>query len=288
MPWKPQQYQEYTEFINSPISDQFSRRLNIAKQLASTPTISNLYNAAGALFGAYDPQNPYLIQGAPEYLPGNVNGVKTLISKAVSKGMVKGNEVRVIPSMIEDLIENGFTVRRNTPIKNLRNPITNRAEAQAAKDFLEDQGYPWKPIISESPVEVHVQKTTLKPRVNKKYSSDAERRAAANDRSKKYYRTKVEDKTNKVKFRERKQDKLEQFNQTGDRRRLSAGYSRMDRAKTEYDWSRMENYPEFTKPVHKINVRMAKLKDSTDKAAIKKAKEDKKSLIELFRQKYVK
>lgn len=339
----PQDQQTLDQYNSLSYIDRFKRRYNIAKQFLSTPSIPNVINAFGAIMGDYDPKDPRKLSGTPILLPDNFGSsikafgqlgfakqlensinkykesklpkfnIQPTISKVFSqptpKGMVKGNEVKVQPSVVDDILENGLTIRKAVPVK-ISNPITNSAEAQAARDFLAEPYWkeimdygitpftkskkayqtPWNPVSkSVNKVSTTGQtKTVINPKSsNKKYSSEIERKNAQNKRSKEYYRTKVEDKRNGVKFSERKQNNIEQFFQTGKLSHTNRGYGRVDRARDQYDLERMENYPEFAKDVRRLKLRLAKLQDkeSPDKAAIKQVKQEIKDLMWAFRQK---
>ena len=56
--------QKYDEWNQLPAIDKLKRNFTIAKQFISeSPKAENVYNAIQALFGNYNPQNPYLITG---------------------------------------------------------------------------------------------------------------------------------------------------------------------------------------------------------------------------------
>lgn len=213
---------------------------------------------------------------------------KVIVTPTSSKGFIKGKEI--IPTGSETVQQTGLSIRIAPEFRG-KNPITNEAEAQAAKDFLLENGYKYKPLqttgYKATPTAAQ-SKTTINPKqTNKKYSSEIERKQALNKKSKRAYRTKLEDKKNGVKYRERKQDKVEQFHQTGDNRHLNNGYSRISRARDEYDLGRMENYPEYAKDAKRLKLRLAKLQDKEfpDRAAIKQVKQEIKDLMWAFRQK---
>ncbi len=212
---------------------------------------------------------------------------KVIVTPTSSKGFIKGKEI--IPAGSETVQQAGLSIRRAPEFRG-KNPITNEAEAQAAKDFLLENGYKYKPLQTtgyKATSTVAQPKITINPKqTNKKYYSEIERKQALNEKSKRAYRTKLEDKKNGVKYRERKQGKVEQFHQTGDNRHLNNGYSRISRAKDEYDLGRMENYPEYAKKIRNLRKREVMIKDKgVDKVALKQVKSEIKTLLEDFRQK---
>lgn len=85
-PYKEEK-KRFDEWDSMSLTDKINRNLNIAKQyIASSPSIGNVYNAVSALFGGYDPQNPYLITGtAPSIGKGSIK--KQSVSKANDKGL---------------------------------------------------------------------------------------------------------------------------------------------------------------------------------------------------------
>lgn len=121
-----------------------------------------------------------------------------------------------------------------------------------------------------------------------KYATDEERLAAIRERARRYYRTKVEDKQNGVKFRDRKQDKLEQTYQTSDTRRANKGYSIQQRQKDDNDWKMMQKYSGFRSKADRIDLREAQYYENGhgDKSVLDKINADRKALLELFRNTY--
>ena len=117
------------------------------------PTLGNVGRMIGAAWNGWvEPETTAQI-GAPTILPGMMKNPKTIIDQAkvlraaetspylftdlesvtVPKGFIKGNEVT--PVLRYPISEEGLTVRTVKPMK-LENPITNEAEAQAARDWL--------------------------------------------------------------------------------------------------------------------------------------------------------
>lgn len=185
-------------------TDQMKRRFNIAGSfLSSAPSIGNLYNAASAVLGGYDPENPYLVTGeAPT--PG-------------------------------------------------KTPLPKRGRGRPPK-----------------------------------YATNEERLAAIRERARRYYRTKVEDKQNGVKFRDRKQNKIELTYETSDTRRANKGYSVQQRQKDDSDWKMMQKYSGFRSKADRIDLREAQYYENGhgDKSVIDKINSDRKALLELFRNTY--
>ena len=75
--------QNYDEWNQLPAIDKLKRNFTIAKQFISeSPKAENVYNAIQALFGNYNPQNPYLITGVAPSV-----GRKQSVSNINDKGL---------------------------------------------------------------------------------------------------------------------------------------------------------------------------------------------------------
>ena len=75
--------QKYDEWNQLPAIDKLKRNFTIAKQFISeSPKAENVYNANQALFGNYNPQNPYLITGVAPSV-----GRKQSVSNINDKGL---------------------------------------------------------------------------------------------------------------------------------------------------------------------------------------------------------
>lgn len=75
--------QKYDEWNQLPAIDKLKRNFTIAKQFISeSPKAENVYNAIQALFGNYNPQNPYLITGVAPSV-----GRKQSVSNINDKGL---------------------------------------------------------------------------------------------------------------------------------------------------------------------------------------------------------
>ena len=168
--------QRYLKWRNMTPKQQQTYRINRAKAYFDD---GQLWNAAKSYFGGFDPKNPRLnqmtVENAP--LPGKVNmslykDAKTVLkgsqynekfvnfidrivsgkgpikgspyfdavdlkSETIPRGFIKGNEVTPIKGY--PISEENLTIRTAKPI-NLENPITNEAEAQAARDWIATYG----------------------------------------------------------------------------------------------------------------------------------------------------
>lgn len=88
--------QKYDEWNNLSFTDKIGRNLNIAKQfITSSPSAGNIYNAVGALFGAYNPEDPYVIADEAPDIGKAVLKPKRLQSaaKVLDKGEKFGRKV---------------------------------------------------------------------------------------------------------------------------------------------------------------------------------------------------
>lgn len=68
---------------------------------------------------------------------------KVIVTPTSSKGFIKGKEI--IPAGSETVQQAGLSIRKAPEFRG-KNPITNEAEAQAAKDFLLENGHKYKPL----------------------------------------------------------------------------------------------------------------------------------------------
>ena len=75
--------QKYDEWNQLSALDKLKRNFNIARQFISeSPRLENVYNAAQAMLGEYNPQNPYLITGVAPSV-----GRKQSVSNINDKGL---------------------------------------------------------------------------------------------------------------------------------------------------------------------------------------------------------
>ena len=90
--------QKYDEWNQLPAIDKLKRNFTIAKQFISeSPKAENVYNAIQALFGNYNPQNPYLITGVAPSV-----GRKQSVSNINDKGLQ-------ITRKFDTAVKNGMT-----------------------------------------------------------------------------------------------------------------------------------------------------------------------------------
>lgn len=81
--------QQYDEWNNLSFFDKLNRNFNIAKSyIQDSPSIYNLYNAANALLGGNNPQNPYLNIGIAD-----VGTRKQSVAKNLDKGLKVSKKV---------------------------------------------------------------------------------------------------------------------------------------------------------------------------------------------------
>ena len=121
--------QRYDEWNQLPAIDKLKRNFTIAKQFISeSPKAENVYNAVQALFGNYNPQDPYLITGiAPS--AGRITR-KQSVSKIHDKGLQ-------ITKKFNTAVKNGMTYE-DGDIRHLnRGPRSHDAQArERARIFL--------------------------------------------------------------------------------------------------------------------------------------------------------
>lgn len=118
--------QKYDEWNQLPIMDKLKRNFTIAKQFISeSPRAENVYNAVQALFGNYNPQNPYLITGVAPSV-----GRKQSVSNINDKGLQ-------ITRKFNTAVKNGMTYE-DGDIRHLnRGPRSHDAQArERARIFL--------------------------------------------------------------------------------------------------------------------------------------------------------
>ena len=118
--------QKYDEWNQLPAIDKLKRNFTIAKQFISeSPKAENVYNAIQALFGNYNPQNPYLITGVAPSV-----GRKQSVSNINDKGLQ-------ITRKFNTAVKNGMTYE-DGDIRHLnRGPRSHDAQArERARIFL--------------------------------------------------------------------------------------------------------------------------------------------------------
>lgn len=118
--------QKYDEWNQLPIMDKLKRNFTIAKQFISeSPRAENVYNAVQALFGSYNPQDPYLITGVAPSV-----GRKQSVSNINDKGLQ-------ITRKFNTAVKNGMTYE-DGDIRHLnRGPRSHDAQArERARIFL--------------------------------------------------------------------------------------------------------------------------------------------------------
>ena len=118
--------QKYDEWNQLPAIDKLKRNFTIAKQFISeSPKAENVYNAVQALFGNYNPQNPYLITGVAPSV-----GRKQSVSNINDKGLQ-------ITRKFNTAVKNGMTYE-DGDIRHLnRGPRSHDAQTrERARIFL--------------------------------------------------------------------------------------------------------------------------------------------------------
>ena len=101
----------YEEFYQMSPEERRNRNKEIATAyLNQGPSISNYYNAAKAYFGGYNPENPYILGGAPDFLPGRAGGnigkivgqlKKLPIGKRGAIRTIKGKKVNILDKKVQ-------------------------------------------------------------------------------------------------------------------------------------------------------------------------------------------
>ena len=80
--------QKYDEWNQLSALDKLKRNFNIARQFISeSPRLENIYNAAQAMLGEYNPQNPYLITGVAPSVGRTPKIRKQSVSDINNKGL---------------------------------------------------------------------------------------------------------------------------------------------------------------------------------------------------------
>ena len=80
--------QKYDEWNQLSALDKLKRNFNIARQFISeSPRLENIYNAAQAMLGEYNPQNPYLITGVAPSVGRTPRIRKQSVSNIHDKGL---------------------------------------------------------------------------------------------------------------------------------------------------------------------------------------------------------
>ena len=118
--------QRYDEWNQLSTLDKLKRNFNIARQFISeSPRLENIYNAAQAMLGEYNPQNPYLITGVAPSV-----GRKQSVSNINDKGLQ-------ITRKFNTAVKNGMTYE-DGDIRHLnRGPRSHDAQArERARIFL--------------------------------------------------------------------------------------------------------------------------------------------------------
>ena len=117
--------QKYDEWNQLPAIDKLKRNFTSAKQFISeSPKAENIYNAVQALFGNYNPQNPYLITGVAPSV-----GRKQSVSNINDKGLQ-------ITRKFNTAVKNGMTYE-DGDIRHLnRGPRSHDAQARERARIL--------------------------------------------------------------------------------------------------------------------------------------------------------
>ena len=95
--------QKYDEWNQLSALDKLKRNFNIARQFISeSPRLENVYNAAQAMLGEYNPQNPYLITGVAPSVGRTPKIRKQSVSDVNNKGLQ-------ITKKFNTAVKNGMT-----------------------------------------------------------------------------------------------------------------------------------------------------------------------------------
>ena len=95
--------QKYDEWNQLSALDKLKRNFNIARQFISeSPRLENIYNAAQAMLGEYNPQNPYLITGVAPSVGRTPKIRKQSVSDINNKGLQ-------ITKKFNTAVKNGMT-----------------------------------------------------------------------------------------------------------------------------------------------------------------------------------
>ena len=123
--------QKYDEWNQLSALDKLKRNFNIARQFISeSPRLENIYNAAQAMLGEYNPQNPYLITGVAPSVGRTPKIRKQSVSDINNKGLQ-------ITKKFNTSVKNGMTYE-DGDIRHLnRGPRSHDAQArERARIFL--------------------------------------------------------------------------------------------------------------------------------------------------------
>ena len=123
--------QKYDEWNQLSALDKLKRNFNIARQFISeSPRLENIYNAAQAMLGEYNPQNPYLITGVAPSVGRTPKIRKQSVSDVNNKGLQ-------ITKKFNTSVKNGMTYE-DGDIRHLnRGPRSHDAQArERARIFL--------------------------------------------------------------------------------------------------------------------------------------------------------
>ena len=123
--------QRYDEWNQLSALDKLKRNFNIARQFISeSPRLENVYNAAQAILGEYNPQNPYLITGVAPSVGRTPKIRKQSVSDINNKGLQ-------ITKKFNTSVKNGMTYEDGDTRHLNRGPRSYDAQArERARIFL--------------------------------------------------------------------------------------------------------------------------------------------------------
>ena len=123
--------QRYDEWNQLSALDKLKRNFNIARQFISeSPRLENVYNAAQAMLGEYNPQNPYLITGVAPSVGRTPKIRKQSVSDVNNKGLQ-------ITKKFNTSVKNGMTYEDGDTRHLNRGPRSYDAQArERARVFL--------------------------------------------------------------------------------------------------------------------------------------------------------
>ena len=123
--------QKYDEWNQLSALDKLKRNFNIARQFISeSPRLENIYNAAQAMLGEYNPQNPYLITGVAPSVGRTPKIRKQSVSDVNNKGLQ-------ITKKFNTSVKNGMTYEDGDTRHLNRGPRSHDAQArERARIFL--------------------------------------------------------------------------------------------------------------------------------------------------------
>ena len=198
--------------------------------------------------------------------------VKPKETNVTPKGFTKGNEVT--PDTRYPVSEEGLTVRTAKPVK-LENPITTPEEAQAAKDWLAEQGYEYKPVKLVKRTKPTEPKSKPKVEVTQQQPVVKVEQSAAKVKPNERYT----DKRDYTK-RQRTQDKYNQTYETTDNRHTLSGTSGVSNAQLrEAETTIRKHYPSWAKRLDRIDIR---LQNATNPDVIKRIKAERRDFLRSF------